>query len=112
MVICAEYHLPHSVFLEWEPEDRAKAIAYHLEKNERCQLCGSANWEWDQNRFAYEAVETMCQGCLRISAMQETTGNRPGVSVVLSPTGTVDHAKRLKRATQIWRDEMSRKARQ
>lgn len=111
MVICAEYKIPHSVFLEWEPEDRAKAIAFHLEKGERCQLCGTADWEWEANRFAYEAVEKQCHGCLHIAAAQEMIRDKTGVTVSLVPTGTMDHAKRLIRAEQIWRDEMERKAR-
>jgi len=111
MVICAEYHMPHSVFLEWEPEDRAKAIAFHLEKDERCQMCGTADWEWERNRFAYEAVEKQCQGCLRISAAQETNRNaNAGVTVVLVPTGTTEHAQRITRAKQIWQQEMDEKA--
>jgi hypothetical protein len=81
-----------------------------LEKNERCTMCGTAKWEWDENKFAYEAVEDFCPGCLRKSALQETAGNNPGSTVILVPTNTVEHAKRLKRAEEQWRREMQRKA--
>ena len=31
MSYCTEKGIPHSVFLDWEPEDRAKTIAYVME---------------------------------------------------------------------------------
>lgn len=101
--------MPHSEFLSWAVEDRAKAVAYFLEKNERCQVCGTSQWEWEENKFAYEAVEHFCQGCLHTSVLREQSGQKPGVTVILARTNTVEHAKRQKRAKQQWLSEMSRK---
>ena len=49
--------------MEWDPEDRSKALAFLFEKGERCQMCGTAEWEWDENRHAYEPVLRTCWGC-------------------------------------------------
>lgn len=113
--LCAEYHIPHSEFLSWEPEDRAKAVAFMLEKNERCQMCGTAKWEWDPDqggrKFAYEAVEELCQGCLRKETLQESAGAKSGTSVILIPTGTVEYEKIHQRMAQRWREDLSGRGR-
>lgn len=79
-------------------EDRAKMIAYKLEKGERCQLCGTAEWEWDPKqggkKFAYEAVSKICQGCAVKDVGQEETQKLPGSRVDLRPTGTREWAIR------------------
>lgn len=95
--VCSEYHIPHSEFLGWSPLDQAKAIAILAHKNERCALCGTADWEWDPaqggSRFAYEPVEKLCQGCY--VKHEQGTGN-PGTSIVLEPgTGQAAAKRRL-----------------
>ena len=95
LTICSEYHIPHSEFLGWSPLDQAKAVAVFAHKNERCALCGTADWEWDPaqggSRFAYEPVEKLCQGCY---VKHEQGSGSPGTSVVLEPTGTQESARR------------------
>ena len=87
MSYCYEQGIPHSEFLEWDPEDRAKVLAFTMEKAVRCQLCGTAGWEWEENRYAYTAVEDFCQGCYQKSVYQDTqTKSLPGTSVKLLPT--------------------------
>ena len=87
MAYCTDHAIPHSVFLtEWSPEDRAKLMAYQLEKSERCTMCGTAGWEWEEDRFAYDPVTQVCEGCRRRDAYQEGQRDKAhGSSVVLLP---------------------------
>jgi hypothetical protein len=86
MSYCNEHGIPHSEYLSWDPEDRAKTIAYLLEQGERCTMCGTAGWEWEENRFAYMAVDNFCQGCYQKSVYSETMSNSlPGTNVKLIP---------------------------
>lgn len=88
MDYCFEKAIPHSSFLErWKPEDRAKVLAYALEKSSRCTMCGTAPWEWKDNRFAYTAVDDFCQGCYQKSVFSDQESrNLPGTTVKLIPT--------------------------
>ena len=86
MSFCNEKGIAHSVFLQWKPEDRAKALAFKLHEAERCSLCGTAPWEWDANRFAYEPEEHQCQGCYRKQSYADSLGQTlPGTTVELVP---------------------------
>jgi hypothetical protein len=91
---CTEHGIPHSEFLDWEPDDRAKALAFVIEKSARCDMCGTAQWEWDKDPFAYEPVEKMCKGCYLKHMAQEGSGAMPGTTVSLEPTRGVQAAKR------------------
>ena len=97
MSYCYENGIPHSEFLEWEPEDRAKSIAFMLEKSTRCDMCGTAEWEWDADRRAYEPVEKFCMGCYLRHMAEEGSGSMPGTTVVMEPSRTrksdLRHAK-------------------
>lgn len=87
------------MFLEWEPEDRAKALAWRLEKSSKCSMCGTAEWEWDPkqggSKFAYEAVGRTCRGCYIKEAATEESERQPGLTIELHPTGTVESARRM-----------------
>lgn len=94
MSFCNEKGIPHSVFLEWKPEDRAKALAFIMESSLRCSQCGTAPWEWEQNRFAYAAVEEFCQGCYQKSVFNDQEAKSlPGTNVKLVPTTPMMKAK-------------------
>jgi hypothetical protein len=81
---CVDKGIPHEEFLEWEPESRAKVVAYLLEQSETCQLCGTAGWEWEENRYAYDVEEVFCPGCYRKEVSSE--GDKlPGTRVELVP---------------------------
>ena len=88
MSFCNDKGIPHSEYLEWTPEDRAKAMAYLMESALRCSMCGTAPWEWEENRFAFAAVEEFCQGCYQKSVFTDTESNKslPGTNVKLVPT--------------------------
>lgn len=87
MSYCHEKAIPHSEFLDWDPEDRAKVVAYILENSLRCQMCGTAPWEWEENKYAFTAVDEFCQGCYQKSVFGDTQGSSlPGTNVRLIPT--------------------------
>lgn len=94
MSYCHEHAIPHSEFLQWDTEDRAKVLAYVLEQNARCSMCGTAPWEWEENKFAYTAVEDFCKGCYQKSIFNDTQGHSlPGTNVKLVPTTPILRAK-------------------
>ena len=87
MSYCHEHAIPHSKFLRWDPEDRAKTLAFSLESSARCTMCGTASWEWEENKFAFTAVDEFCQGCYQKSIFGDTQGSSlPGTNVRLIPT--------------------------
>jgi hypothetical protein len=81
MSYCYENGIPHSEFLDWTPEDRAKTLAFMMEKALRCDLCGTAEWEWDADRHM----------------AGEGPGDMPGTSIVMEPARTQKTAQRLAR---------------
>jgi hypothetical protein len=85
MAWCSEQGIPHSEFLAWTDEDRAKQVAYLMESGERCSMCGTAPWEWEEDRFAYEALTIKCEGCFRKEVANEGTESSPGVRMTLIP---------------------------
>lgn len=95
LAFCNDHGIPHSVFLSWDPVDRAKALAYLVEKGQACDLCGTAEWEWEENRRAYTPVEHFCMGCYLKAALQEETSNMPGTTVRLASSSSQAAAERL-----------------
>lgn len=85
MSYCVEKGMPHDEWLSWSPESRAKHMAYILEDSESCQLCGTASWEWEENRFAYETQENFCQGCYMKEVAGEGRNTLPGTTINLVP---------------------------
>jgi len=87
MSYCFEKGIPHSKFLKWDAEDRAKTVAYALESSQRCNMCGTAGWEWEENKFAYTALDDFCQGCYQKAMYSEQqSSSLPGTNVKLVPT--------------------------
>lgn len=72
-----DHSIPHSQFLEWDPEDRDKVIAYLMEEADRCSQCGTKASEWAEDRFAYVAEGHWCQGCYNIDAENEVLRGGP-----------------------------------
>lgn len=78
-----------------------------MEKALKCQLCGTADWEWDEkqggHRYAYDPVEHRCEGCARKEAgrSKDPHRNTAGITIELEPRGTVDAAKREMRARKL-----------
>ena len=69
-----------------------------LFESEICQLCGTAQWEWEENRFAYEAEEAFCQGCYIKTVTGEGRNSLPGTTINLVATSEQQKAQRLLRA--------------
>jgi hypothetical protein len=91
MAVCAEYRIPHSEFLGWSADDRAKAMWWQFRQRQTCGGCGTRPDEWvgpDGARLdAYKATATLCHGCRAISNARDGLGeNAPaGVHIVLKP---------------------------
>ena len=78
--------MPHSALLEWDDEDRAKLTAHLLEESSRCSRCGTAAWEWDDDKFAYSTAMHHCRGCFLLEAASEDQKDPiPGSTMVLIP---------------------------
>lgn len=84
---CSDKGIPHSEYLSWRQSDREKLIAFLLDDNARCKQCGTADWEWEENRYAYQAELEFCQGCMHLEAAREDQSDTPpGASIVLVPS--------------------------
>lgn len=84
MSYCADKGIQHDDFLEWEPSSRAKVLAFLMEQSDTCQLCGTAGWEWEENKYAYDVEEVFCKGCYLKEVSSE--GDRlPGTRIDLIP---------------------------
>lgn len=47
-------------------------------------MCGTAGWEWEENRYAYDVQEVFCPGCYRKEVSAE--GDKlPGTRIELVP---------------------------
>lgn len=82
---CSEHGMPHSALLDWSNDDRAKLAAYLVESNERCISCGTAQWEWDEDPFAYEPIPTQCHGCYLKEVATEGEDLPKGTRISLVP---------------------------
>lgn len=91
-----EHGIPWSRYLEeFSSADRGWVIAHTMEQAERCDMCGTASWEWEENRFAYEAVDSLCQGCYLKSVFSDQEGSSlPGTNVKLVPVTPLRKAQR------------------
>lgn len=85
MNYCAERGIPHSEFLRWDESDRGKALAWHVEQAQRCQMCGTAKWEWEEDRHAYHVVEEICPGCEMKEYANDPDDKHPGKFATLKP---------------------------
>ncbi len=87
MRLCNTWGIPHSEFLLWDDEDRAKALAYERHRAQICEMCGTAPWEWDEkqggSRFAYEPVEEICPGCERKDWLRKDSDRKDGGVITL-----------------------------
>lgn len=84
MRFCNDNGIPHSEFLRWDAVDRAKQIAYMMEEGTRCSLCGTADWEWEENKRAYLPIEHFCRGCYIEKSYSEDQELLPGTTVRLA----------------------------
>lgn len=48
-----------------------------LEKSEKCIHCGTAEWEWQENPYAYHPVRHTCPGCRKREILLEDDDDVP-----------------------------------
>lgn len=108
MRFCNDNGIPHSKFLTWDREDQAKALAFMFEEADRCQMCGTADWEWQANRNAYEPVLTTCLGCYYKEIVREGQEIGPGVTARLEKPGTMQSAQRAVTLSRLARRDSAR----
>jgi hypothetical protein len=71
MRLCNEWHMPHSVFLDWEPEDQANALAAFAYETRRCGRCGIHPMDWpDPMVPEFDAILEVCPGCAETDRYQ------------------------------------------
>jgi hypothetical protein len=47
--------------------------AVALDRSERCTMCGTAEWEWQADFYAFEPMHTTCRGCQLKEALSKAT---------------------------------------
>lgn len=57
-------------------------IAVTQENASRCGLCGTSEWEWEEDPFAYHPVIHTCPGCQKKKLLQDSDTPRPAGSSV------------------------------
>ena len=75
------------------PSDRDDALAWQAHENRRCGSCGTHPDDWAEDKLAYHAHLSECQGCKQRQrlAQSETAQKAPeGVSAVLAAGGAAD----------------------
>lgn len=70
-------------------------MAYLIEAGERCGLCGTAGWEWEEDKRAYNPVEHFCQGCYSKSLLEDIAGAVAGTTIRLTSSRSVESARRI-----------------
>lgn len=105
---CSEHGLPHSAILNWSKQDRAKLIGYLLEESQRCTMCGTKSWEWEENKRAYMPTEKYCHGCYLKHMSSEDNDSLPGTTIDLVPyDAALVEAQRLRYEQAIMSRESS-----
>lgn len=67
-----------------------------LERADRCQLCGTAGWEWEEDPGAYTPVFHTCPGC-RLKDVLNDDPNTPkgkGTTIRLVPQRVAERLTR------------------
>jgi len=108
MRFCNANGIAHSKFLAWDREDQAKALAFLFDESDRCQMCGTSDWEWQENRNAYEPVMATCLGCYYKEIAREGQDIGPGVTVRLERPGTMQAAQRAMLESRLAKRDRAR----
>jgi hypothetical protein len=82
--------------MKWSDEDRGKAMAFLVEEGLRCQMCGTAPWEWDLNPFAYEPASHFCRGCYLKDTHSKDGNTLEGTTTTLVPSDSISWIEREK----------------
>jgi len=60
-----------------------KLLASLTEEAQRCSTCGTADWEWSEDKFAYMPTVHVCQGCKLREAARDDAKDVDGGTIVL-----------------------------
>jgi hypothetical protein len=75
-------------------------LAFLIEENSKCGMCGTAEWEWDEkqggHKRAYAPTEQFCMGCY-LKHIADDGGKLPGTTISLIPTSSQEHARVMAR---------------
>lgn len=63
---CVPLGIPHSAFLDWDPDDQDKALAFERDKRSRCNGCGTRKEDWVEDEDAFISWHEKCPGCERL----------------------------------------------
>lgn len=88
---CADHGIPHSQFLQWDADDREKALLVWQEEQQHCGRCGTYQWQWeepdptDDNPHRMRRIDPgieadlhTCWGCAEFDAVLHEVGQTPG----------------------------------
>jgi hypothetical protein len=56
-----------------------------MESSAKCQMCGTSDWEWEEDRYAYEPITIQCHGCYLKAVAQDDGPSMAGSRVTLVP---------------------------
>jgi hypothetical protein len=101
MSFCFDKGIQHRKWLSWPAEERAKMMAFMMEKAEQCALCGTSQWEWDENKFSYEPTERFCRGCYLKETSAEDRNRLPGTTIEMTPVTEMFRAKQIVHARHL-----------
>lgn len=76
-------------------------MAHLLEDAERCTLCGTSSWEWEENQYAYDIEERFCKGCYLKHVASDDRSTLPGTTVALVPNSEDHRVAQAKVARRI-----------
>ena len=71
--------------LDTDNSDRSKLLAYLIDEAGRCGMCGTYEWEWTADRYAYEPAAKVCRGCQLLDMEREDHKPGPGTTMILIP---------------------------
>jgi len=60
-----------------------KLLAWLAEDALRCKMCGTTDYEWDADKYAYIPSVQVCRGCAMRDNSKEMAKDVPGGTVVL-----------------------------
>ena len=65
-------------FLRWSRADQNHALAWQAYENRRCKSCGTHPDEWAEDKLAYHAHLSECQGCKHLQRLAATDEAKSG----------------------------------
>lgn len=60
-------------------------MALEVEESLVCPSCGTAEWEWEEDPYAYEPIAKICPGCEKKELARDQSDDHAGLYVTLQP---------------------------